>query len=264
MIIDPDELWLCHYSCMSWSDPDRWIGYFRTVEGILGARITHLDQNDPVRRRVKPGEFAELAEYVVSMGERENSRWLHGKMASVRLSFSVQHNRDFRVPGFPNSVSWYFPARFVDNASGLDAVRSLFECGDTWLSPFYAYSDIKAQIASKKKEWAVDLRAELLGVFWLTYFNSRYVEFIGKDKFKELPGISVKFDGGATLDLGESPWSVPDGLRAQAQAKLCPKLFVESNEVLRKRPGEYALTYEQLCCPSQEVHQGNSGDGFKG
>jgi hypothetical protein len=152
----------------------------------------------------------------------------------------------------------------VENTSGLRAIRGLFDCGNQSLSPFYAFSDIKANLVIKKKEYgAVHDQEELLGVFWLTYFNSRYVEFIGESKFRDLPSEIVKFDGGATLDLGESPWSVPDGLRAQAQAILSPKLFVEPDRLMRKLPGEYALTFEQLCGPFQALEQGNSGDALR-
>jgi hypothetical protein len=244
-----DELWLGHCSCMSWLDAARWKEYFSKVEEILGAAITHLDENDPLRRRVQPGHATQFARYMISFGQEEGSRIVFGKMASIRATFTISHYRNYRDPGFANSIDWYFPPVFAENASRLAEIRSLFDCGNTVMSPFYAYSDAETQITIKNQEWAVDLEAELLGVFWLTYFNDRYVEFIGKDKFEKLRRIGVKFNGGATLDLGESPRSVPEGLRAQAQGILGRKLFVEPEKGRRKRRGTYALTYEQLCCP---------------
>src|SRR5260221_6017215 len=97
----PDELWLCHLSCVSWSDSGRWIQYFDRAEEILGSSITHLDKNDPVQRRVKPGKLAEVAEYVISMGKQEDSRWVFGRMESIGVEFSLRHYRDIR--GWPNS-----------------------------------------------------------------------------------------------------------------------------------------------------------------
>lgn len=243
--VSPDELRLCHLSCVSWSEPDRWIRYFARAEEILGASITHLDKDDPVKRRVKPGKLTEAAEYVTLMGKRDDSRWVLGRMESIGAEFSVRHYRDIR--GWPNSINWYFPAGFADNASGAKTIRSLFDCGNATLSPFYAYADTKDHVASKKKEsGAVNIQAELIGVFWLSYFDARYVTFIGKDKFDELQGVRVKFDSGVTLDLGETPSFVPHGLRGQTEVKLGPKLFVEPKDMLAKRPGQYALTFEQL------------------
>lgn len=243
--LSSEELWLCHLSCESWSEPERWVRYFGKAEEILGASITHLDKTDPVRRRVKPGKLAEVAEYVTLMGAREDSRWVLGKFEPIGVEFAVRHYRDIR--GWPNSINWYFPVGFADNAAGTRAIRCLFECGNTTLSPFYGYSDTKNYPASKKKEsGAVDVRAELPGVFWLTYFDAHYVTFIGKDKIAELQGVRVDFDGGATLELGESPVSTPLGLRGKAEMVLGPKLFVEPKDKLAKRPGQYALTFDQL------------------
>jgi hypothetical protein len=124
MTVNPDEIWVGHSSCMPWLDPVRWIEYFSEVEEILGASPTHLDENDPVRRRVQPGQAAESARYVVSMGPEENSRLVFGQVASIRARFSVSHYRNYRVPGFSNFVRWYFPARFAESATARDSRRS--------------------------------------------------------------------------------------------------------------------------------------------
>ena len=241
----PNELWLCHFSCAAWSGADRWARYFGSAEDILGASITHLDKDDPVRRRVKAGALTEVSEYVTFMGKRDESRWVFGKMESIGVEFAVRHYRDVR--GWPNSINWYFPAGFADSASGALVIRRLFDCGNTTLSAFYAYGDTRDQVSSKKKEsGAVNIQSELIGVFWLSYFDTLYVSFIGRERFDELQGISVKFDGGATLELGTTPSSVPHERRADAEAKLGRKLFVEPKDMSTKRQGEYALTFEQL------------------
>src|SRR5260370_41182980 len=243
--VSQDELWLCHLSCMSWSEPDRWIRYFEGTELILGAHITHLDNDDPVRRRVKPGKLAEIADYVTSMGKHEDSRWIFGRMEASDVEFSVQHYRHVR--GWANAIDWYFPAGFVDDPAGTKAIRSLFDIGNNTLSAFYGYADTKAHIASKKKEsGAVNIQAELIGVFWLSYFDAHYLAFIGKEKIDELQGMNVRFDGGRTLDLGQTPSSFPNRHRAELEIALRPKLFVEPKDVGTKRPGQYALTFDQL------------------
>lgn len=240
--LSEDELWLCHLSCVPWSDPGQWARYFARAEEMLGAGVTHLDKNDPVRRRVKQGE---VAEYVTNMGKREDSRWVFGKMEAIGVQFSIRHYRD--VHGWPNSINWYFPAGFVEQAGSGRMVRSLFDHGNATLCPFYGYADAKRHISCKKKEsGAVNIQAELIGVFWLTFFDQHYVGLIGKERFETLNGIDVSFENGATLDLAETPSSVPDGLRVRIETTLRSRLFVEPKDSTVKRPGEYALTFDQL------------------
>jgi len=240
-----DELWLCHLSCVLWSEPERWIRYLGRAEELLGANITHLDKADPVRRQVKSGKLSEVANYIISMGKREDSRWVFGKMETIGVEFSIQHYREVR--GWPNAINWYFPPKFVEKINGATVIRTLFDFGNATLTPFYGYSDTKSHIARKKKETgSVDIQAELLGVFWLSFFDANYVTFIGKEKFNSLQGIGVKIDNGATLELGETPASVPNALRHTVEVEIGSKLFVDPKDMTDKRPGQYALTFDQL------------------
>ena len=103
------------------------------------------------------------------------------------------------------------------------------------------------EIAAKKKPTgAVDPQSELLGVFWLTYFNAAYVAFFGKDRLVSSPGVNIHSNGCATVQLGESPATVPSGLRQEVATSLGKEAFVDTKSVLIKPPGRFALTFQQL------------------
>ena len=239
------DLWMYHFACGAWSECDRWSHYFDRAQGLLEANITHLDQNDPVRRRVKTGTSSDLANYVTALGKRENDRWVFGRIESLKVEFSIRHHREVR--NWPHSISWYFPPQFQESPGCIDRLCQLFDLGNTAIEPFYGYADTKDRISAKKKpSGSVDIQAELLGVFWLTYFDSHYVNFFGTEKINGLKSSHVKIDGGATLRLGETPSQVPLGLQDDLQAILGQNTFVEPGDAFRKRPGQYALTFDQI------------------
>ncbi|MBI5092538.1 MAG: hypothetical protein HZB26_08865, partial [Candidatus Hydrogenedentes bacterium] len=131
--------------------------------------------------------------------------------------------------------------------------RKLFDLGNQMLAPFYAFAEDR----SWKAKWGEPLRdrpettypqRELLGIFWMTYFNAAYVEFFGKDRFSSLPGVEYNASGGATIMLADRPQNVPDGLRDWVAATLGKQSFVEldTKYLLPKRQGRHVLTFEQL------------------
>lgn len=75
--------------------------------------------------------------------------------------------------------------------------------------------------------------------------------FLGREKISGLEGIQVQFTDGATLRLGEAPFSVSDGLRDEVESKLGRKTFVDPRDTSIKRPGRFAMTVEQLREPLQ-------------
>ena len=255
-LLPTNEIWVSHLACVSWMEEGPWTTYLASAEDILGASITHLDKNDSMKRCVKPGRFPEYAEYLTSMGKQEDSRWIFGRLASIGVDFAVRHYRECR--GWPNSATWYFPPNYFQDPTNIEAVYRLFEQGNLSLSPFYAYADEKTIVSRKKREsGAVDIQAELLGVFWLSYFGPPYVSFFGKDTLAGIPEAKVVFNGGATLRLGGTPSSVPNGFRESIEAELGLKAFVEPSDMLRKRPGQYALTFAQMrVLPEQKGGEG--------
>ncbi|MFO0898125.1 MAG: hypothetical protein U0836_11935 [Pirellulales bacterium] len=245
----PVDLWVYHFSCQPLLSADDWAAYFEEAQRILGASISHFDENDPVRRRVKPGDSRALGEYAIAFGEHESSRQVFGRMASIGLEFDTNLHRETRV--WPNSVTWYFRNPATTDCSLADKVRALFRLGNRRLESFYAFADLQPVMSAKGKASgrSVDLFAELLGVFWLTYFGPHYVKFIGRDRLAQLEGVQGYFDEGATLSLGETVSDVPADLRRQVEALLRPRLFVDPADHTDKRPGQFALSAEQLSQP---------------
>lgn len=247
--LPPDELRLAHYSCVNWSESMRWIDYFAKVEDLLGAPITHLDKNDPVRRKVKPGKMREAAEYLVAFGREEKSRWVFGRMESLGIEFSVQHYRENSV--WANCVEWYFEPQPATAPVSLEVIEKLFEIGNTALTPFYAYVDTRQELLGKKKSsGGIDLQEELTGVFWLTYFCSAYVRFIGEVKFHqlrdELKSRLTTNTHGLTVKLGDDPNLISQDARRFAESILSPMLFVDPKRDTFKRAGQFALSFKDL------------------
>lgn len=241
------KLWLDHCSCADWCDPNRWSTYFERAQDILGAEITHLDEDDPVRRKVT--DLKSAGEFVTRFGVNEDSRWIFGRIKSLDIRFTIWYFRN--EMNRANSIDWHGPSEMFDDPIRVNQICELFDCGNSLLDTFYSYADI-GEVHSKKS-WrkrvfgAVSLEDELLGVYWLTYFNERYVEFFGREKFTALENVAVKFDGGATLRLGDTPLTVPEGLREKVENHLGSKSFVAwQRDITIKRPGQYALTFEQL------------------
>lgn len=126
-------------------------------------------------------------------------------------------------------------------------LRALFDLGNRLLGTFYGYGDAQPEISRKASPFgAVDIEAELLGVFWITYFHPAYVKLIGREALTELHKVEFSDEGGATLVLGEQPSSLPLGIRRGIELSLARNLFVDPGPSQRKPRGEFALTFEQL------------------
>lgn len=237
------ELWINHLSIEIWQEPGCWTDYFDQVQRILGSPLTHLDVNDPVRRKVV--SLKDVGNYICAFKPHEDSRWVFGKFDAIGIELSIQHYR--QLGHWPNSLMWHIPFSFIEKPENCARLKALFDLGNQALKPFYAYSDDVLYIKSKKKSsGAIDIQAELLGVFWMTYFNATYVTFFGKEKFNEFSKIEYGNDGSITMLLGDNPKSVSSELREQLMATLGMQSFVNSNEILGKLPGRFALTFQQL------------------
>src|SRR5262249_13765676 len=141
------EVWIAHESIASWLDPNRWSNYFTQVESILGAKLTHLDENDPVRRRVRSA--ADVGTYVCAFGSLETSRWLFGKLASAGIELTVCLHRE--ATGLLNSLTWHVPMSFLQRDAACSSLRRLFDLGNETLRPFYSYADQLIRIIAKNK-----------------------------------------------------------------------------------------------------------------
>ena len=237
------ELWIAHHSICNWQEAARWTTYFEQAQLLFNLPLTHLDVNDPIKRKVS--SLVDAGGYVCTFKPQEDSRWLFGKFGNSGIEFSIQHYR--RLGHYSNTLKWHVPLPFVESADHRELLKALFALGNKTFHPFYAYSDEVVQISSKKKSTgAVNIQAELLGVFWLTYFNAAYVRFFGKDRFAGLSGVQFEADGGITIVLGDSPHSVTGGLREGVTSKLGAQSFVNSADIITKAPGRFALTFQQM------------------
>jgi hypothetical protein len=238
------ELWVSHMTCIELLSPRIWEDYLCSVQAILGARITHLDENDPVRRRVSGEHSKALGEYIACIAKEEQTRWVFGRMASIGVEFTLHIQTSERQ--MASSIDWTIPAHWL-TPERIPIARDLFRVGNDRLRAFYSYSDRAQHIAAKNKSTgAVNVFCELVGVFWLTYFNNAYVAWIGPERFATLTGVDVIYDSGATLCLGSAPETIAEDARANCENALGRDLFVDPKSHRIKRIGQFALSWEQL------------------
>src|SRR5438128_580184 len=130
-----NDLWVDHFSVEAWNEPKFWADYFDQVQQLFGSPLTHLDVNDPVRRKLGPPEV--VGDFVCSFGPREDSRWLFGKFKDAGIDFTIRHFR--QLGRWPNSLTWHFPLSFAERLENRQRLKALFDLGNRTLKPFYAY-----------------------------------------------------------------------------------------------------------------------------
>jgi len=236
-----NDLWISHYSVRDWSQACAWDQYIASVESLLGASLTHLDVNDPIKRKVVP---TRAGEYIVGFGQKEDSRWLFGSMRELGVSLTIRHFKN--VGHYPNSVQWYIP-HTIARRIGPEKVAAIFRVGTEHLGPFYGYADLKDAIAARKKSsGAVNIQAELIGAFWLFSLGREYVEYFGIEKIRTIPRASILENGQAIIRISDSFDDCSESDRQKVEALLGAQSFVNSQDFTPKQPGRYALTFKQL------------------
>lgn len=242
------EILLAHHSVGNWSNSSIWSSYLERCQNVLGVGLTSLDVNDPIKRKVK--SLDEAGDYICNFKQREDSRWLFGRFEEVDIEFSIQHYR--KIGHYSNTLRWHLPETILASES-FPFVRRLFDAGNEMLHPFYSYGDLATQVSSKKKPTgAIDIQAELLGVFWLTYFSDAYVQFFSPERFRDLDGIVSHVGSGVTVELGKRPNDVSEDKRKNAALTLGKNSFVDVTDLAGKRPGKYALTFQQLMAADED------------
>lgn len=238
-----NEIQMTFYSLLNLFDRSLWIKLFIELERVFDQKLTHLDVNDPMRKKVTDLEAA--ADYICAIGEEESSRKVFGKFGKSKIELSISIFKEATL--FPNSLSIYFPEKVSVDQEGLCILRNAFEEGNRSLKPFYSICDSMDTIASKRKAtgYAVDLQAELIGTFWLTYFNKAYVDYFGESKFQEVPSRQIEELDGSMVDLGESPLAVTLP-RNQIEELLGKESFVDPSLGYDKPVGKNALRFDQL------------------
>lgn len=243
--VDDDYLWAGYYSVDSWLLSNRWAAYLAGVEKILDDKIIRLDDKDPVRRH-STGPKSD-AEFIVAFGPKESSRWLFGKLKNTKIQFSIvlyKHGKDSFERLRENSIIFYVPKRIV-NSDMVRQLYQLFNFTSEYLVPFYAYSDLREVIISKKScsGGALNLSRELIGVCWLTYFGTAYRSYFG-EKLVQLDGVQEGPNGGVTLRLAASPTQVGATVRDRAMKQLGRASFADGPAP--KEAGQFAITLQTL------------------
>ncbi|MCG8014072.1 MAG: hypothetical protein JAY64_20550 [Candidatus Thiodiazotropha weberae] len=238
-----NEIQMTFYSLLNLFDRSLWAKLLRELERIFGQKLSHLDVNDPMRKKVSNLEIA--SDYICLIGEQESSRKIFGKFGKSKIEISISIFKETTL--FPNSLSIHFPEKVVSNKEDLFMLRNAFEESNRCLKPFYSICDSMGTIATKRKAtgYAVDLQAELIGAFWLTYFNKAYVDYFEQSKFQEIPSRKIKGLDGSMVDLGESPFAV-NIARDQVEALLGKESFVDPSLGFDKPIGKNALRFDQL------------------
>jgi hypothetical protein len=238
-----NEIQMTFYSLINPFNRNLWIKLLSEFENIFGQKLSHLDVNDPIRKKVTDIESA--SDYICSIGDQESSRKLFGKFGKSKIEISISIFKETAL--FPNSISVYYPEKIASDQEGLSVLRNAFEESNRCLEPFYSICDYMGTIASKRKStgYAVDLQAELIGLFWLTYFNQSYLEFFGESKFDEIPNRKIDGLNGVMVKLGESPFAV-NIARDEVEASLGRQSFVDPALGFDKPVGKNALRFDQL------------------
>jgi hypothetical protein len=239
------DVWINHLSIENWADPQRWRLFFAEAQQIFEGTLTHLDLTDPVREKVTSLE--EAANIVCNFGEKETNRFVFGKFKEKRVSFSVVMRKE--AGSGVNYFQWRLPSVFSKNQDQIKKIEALFDLGNKYFLPFYAYADVLSEIRKKSKpRGSVDVQSELMGAFWLTYFNDAYLNFFGHQKFDDFEGASYLEAGGVVVRLGESPLSVNADTRSRAEIAIGKNSFVDplDSDRFGKRRGEFVLTFDQL------------------
>ncbi|NOX27926.1 MAG: hypothetical protein GXP21_07050 [Gammaproteobacteria bacterium] len=221
---------------------DIWESFFIDLENCIGKKITHLDVNDTLKNKFIDAENA--AEYVCDFGEKESSRRLFGKFSNTGIRFNINIFRE--GSRFPNSISVMFEKKILKKESCIETILNIFRIGNSLFSPFYSYADTTIHVSEKRKAtgMTVDLEAELIGMFWLTYFNQKYVKFFGNEKIDKASG---SISNGANFKFGSSPTEQEVVLlRNNAEKVLGEKSFVDPKLPFDKPKGRHAILYQSL------------------
>jgi hypothetical protein len=232
------------YSITDLFDHKIWEDFFEQLEKITGLKLSHLDTNDPVRRKISC--VREAAGFVCDISNFEASRTLFAKFDKSKLQMTITLYKSTEQTS--NNIILDFPEKYLSAKDDWAAnVFDVFLMSTQRLKPFYSLCDFAHLIYGKRKlsGFSIDLQAELPGIFWLTFFTTRYVEYFGKGLFVSLHAEEIDSLNGVLIKLGDSPNKV-EMPRAQAESLLGKQSFVDPTSQFDNPRGKNALLFSQL------------------
>lgn len=239
------ELWIKLYAVNPWMDSAVWDLFFARIESVLGDKVTKLDDKDPPRRLLTTKDERQKGEFVVSFPPSSVTRWVFGKFKKNKIDIAIHHHLSPRhgVADHPNSMSIYISGL----KSGIELserVLSIFKVAVDLLQPFYAFADIKDYVVLKKRQsGAVNLQQELIGFFWLTYFNDKYADYLSIAL--KCPNVE-KWRCGVFVRIAEDPCSAAADLRQALEDCIGREYFVDPLDNGFKPAGRHALLFSEL------------------
>ncbi len=242
------ECWIDIMGIKPWIDPKIWIEFHSLSEEILSAKLTNIDTNDPPKRKVQRKYFDQIGKFTTEFGTKEESRWIFCRYRDAKVEMTIQHYKNPRLNGkdFPNSLTIYFPNGYCETDGGAERIERMFQLSNRLLLPFYSFADIRDVIAKKKKPYgAVNIQEELVGIFWLTFFNNKYVDFFGRDKIEGVSEVSSD-NNGVNIKLAKKPTDCSEKERIELENILGAESFVDPKVTVSKGIGKVALSFEQL------------------
>ncbi len=126
-----NEIWIVCYSVRDWTSGVVWEGFLEEVQGVLGVRLSHLDVNDPVKKKVIQGRSGS---YIASLKSDYDDRWVFGIFGDTGIAMEVCIQRSMK--SFPNTMRLSIPAERVVQI-GSDSLCRLLEIMMVRLGSFY-------------------------------------------------------------------------------------------------------------------------------
>jgi hypothetical protein len=218
-----------------------WDRLFPHLEELVGTTLTHLDDRDPMRRKVDGGKGQ--GSYTGAFRGKAASSYAAGKFGKSGIWFMLDHRRwPSRIE---NSMSLFIPAKAAKKI-GLAGIEGIFNVLLAELRPFYQVCDVEDIVNSRKPSppcAIVHHSYELSGVYWLTYFGPKYRAFFGDYRFRALPHEWTEGDG-VKLKLGDNPWWLEDEKRRAAEKALGELTFASYGE--NKKEYEHVIPWPEL------------------
>lgn len=234
-----NEIQMSFYTTYNLSDYDVWAKFISFMEINFEAQISHIDSADPPKRKALCADDA--ANYISSEIKLGKSNRFFGKFGKSRINIQISAFQP--IDSFPNEVSIFFPSSAISRLDGQRGIVRGFEEGVSSFKPFYAICDQIMRIYEKRKPsgLSADLRAELLGVFWITYFDSNYVRFIGEDKFSKIHHGRKNLEGGVMILIDD--FNAVSSFGASIEKLLGTDHFVDTASYSEKQPGVHAIDF---------------------